>query len=201
MTKMKKWLAVLLCMAMLAGIGGIGASAAGPERPDNFTYFLYDIADIALKTLVKGITLFYPPSSIPNKVPESTNFYPGMAKFKKVPAKTSDYTWELGYAKASLTEGLDDKFLSSLYVTGAVDPLGKRTLTEILDPPMAHATALSDGKNGKVIFVSLDAFGITSVDVGKIRAALQDFAKKNNIVSINVSALHQHSVIDRKSVV
>ncbi|MCL2299106.1 MAG: hypothetical protein FWC27_03040, partial [Firmicutes bacterium] len=85
-----------------------------------------------------------------------------------------------------------------LFVTGAVDPFGKRTVSEILDPPMAHVTALSDGRNGTAVFVSLDAFGITSVDVGRIRAALKDFAADpaNNIISINVSALHQHSVID-----
>jgi len=193
--KMKKWLAALLCAALLAGIGSIGAAAAGPERPDDLTYALYDVADFAAKGLLKGISLLFPPIGIPCEMPASVNFYPGMAKFKAVPASPS-YTWQLGYAKASVTEGLSDSFIKKLFVTGAVSPFGKRTVSEILDPPMAYVTALSDGANGTVVFVSLDAFGITSYDVGNIRAALKDFAKDNNIISINVSALHQHSVID-----
>ena len=193
--KMKKRFAVLLCVALLAGIGSIGAAAAGPERPDDTTYFLYDVADFAAKGLLKGISLLFPPISIPCEMPESVNFYPGMAKFKAVPASPS-YAWKLGYAKAAVTDGLSDVFIKKLFVTGAVDPFGKRTVSEILDPPMAYVTALSDGANGTVVFVSLDAFGITSYDVGNIRAALKDFAKDNNIISVNVSALHQHSVID-----
>jgi len=191
--KTKKTLALLLSIAILAGIGGIGAAAAGPQRPDETTYKLYNVADWAARGLLKGIALLFPPVGIPCAMPESENFYPGKAQFAAAP--TGD-TWELGYAKASLTEGLSDDFISKLCVTGTVDVLGRRRVTEILDPPMAHATALSDGANGTAVFVSLDAFGITSADVGKIRAALKDFAAGNGIVSINVSALHQHSVID-----
>jgi len=187
--------AVLLCVALLAGVGGVGAAAAGPQRPDNTTYFFYNIADFAARGLLRGLALLFPSIGTPSKMPESVNFYPGMAKFKEVPASPS-YNWELGFAKAAVTDGLDDNFISKLFVTGAVDPLGKRTVSEILDPPMAYVTAMSDGSNGTAVFVSLDAFGITSTDVGNIRAALKDFVKDKNIVSINVSALHQHSVID-----
>ena len=193
--KTKRWIAVILCAAMLAGLGGAGAAAAGPERPDDTTYLLYDIADFAAKALLKGIALLFPPIGTPSAMPESVNFYPGMAKFKEIPANPS-YTWALGYAKAAVTEGLDDDFISGLFVTGTLDIVGKRKVSEIHDPPMAYVTALSDGSNGTAVFVSLDAFGITSYDVGNIRAALKDFAKDKNIVSINVSALHQHSVVD-----
>ena len=193
--KAKRWIAALLCAAMLAGVGGVGAAAAGPERPDDMTYMLYNVADVAARGLLKGITVLIPPIGIPGKMPESVNFYPGMAKFKALPSNPG-YTWKLGHAKAAVTDGLSDNFIGKLFVSGAVDPLGKRTVTEILDPPMAYATALSDGGNGTAVFVSLDAFGITSYDVGNIRAALKDFAAANNIVSINVSALHQHSTVD-----
>ena len=78
-----------------------------------------------------------------------------------------------------------------------MDIVGKRTVSETVDPPMVRVTALSDGSDrGKVLFISIDAFGLTSTDVLKVRAALRDFADKNNIVSINVSAMHQHSVVD-----
>ena len=187
--------AVVLCAALLAGAAGIGAAAAGPQRPESdATYILYSAADFAAKAALKGVALAFPPIGIPCKMPESVNFYPGMEKFERtVPAS---YTWKLGYAKAAVTEGLSDSFISKLFVTGAVAPFGTRTVSEILDPPMAYVTALSDRSNGTAVFVSLDAFGITSYDVGNIRAALKEFAKDNNIISINVSALHQHSVID-----
>ena len=192
---LQKLMAALLCVALLAGVGAIGAAAEGPQRPDDTTYMLYNVADFAARGLLRGLALLFPPIGTPSKMPESVNFYPGMAKFKEVPASPS-YNWELGFAKAAVTDGLDDDFISKLFVTGAVDPFGKRTVSEILDPPMAYVTALSDGSNGTALFISLDAFGITSYDVGNIRAALKDFAKEKGIVSINVSALHQHSVID-----
>ena len=192
---LQKLIAVLTCAALLAGVGGIGAAAAGPQRPDDLTYMLYSVADVMVRGLLKGITTLIPPIGTPSKMPESVNFYPGMAKFKAVPASPG-YTWKLGHAKAAVTDGLDDAFIKKLFVSGNVDFLGKRTVSEILDPPMAYVTALSDGSNGITVFVSLDAFGITSYDVGNIRAALKDFAAQNNIVSINVSALHQHSTVD-----
>jgi len=194
--QLKKWAAIILCITLLTGVGGIDAAAAGPQRPDEVTYKLYNVADWAVKGLLKGIALLFPPVGIPCKMPESVNFYPGAEKFAAMPDTPSYNKWQLGYAKASVTEGLSDAFIKKLFVTGSLDIIGKRTVSEILDPPMAYATALSDGANGTAVFVSLDAFGITSVDVGRIRAALKGFAADKGIVSINVSALHQHSVID-----
>ena len=192
---LKKWAAILLCAALLAGAGSMGAAAEGPQRPDDLTYKLYDIADWAARGLLKGVALLFPPIGIPCEMPESVNFYEGTAPFAAMPA-TPSYTWQLGHAKASGTEGLSDEFISKLFVTGTLDIIGKRKVTEIKDPPMAYVTALSDGVNGTAVFVSLDAFGITSYDVGNIRAALKDFAEDKDIRSINVSALHQHSTVD-----
>lgn len=193
--KIKKWLAILLCAALLAGIGGVGAAAAGPQRPDDVTYKLLDAADWVFKGVLKGLALLFPPVGIPCEMPGSVNFYEGVTPFADMPAAPGE-TWRLGYAKADVTDGLEWDFIKKLFVTGAIDPFGKRTVTEIKDPPTARATALSDGRGSTAVFVSLDAFGITSYDVGNIRAALKEVAEENHIISINVSALHQHSVID-----
>jgi len=195
---LQKIAAVLLCAALLAGFGAVGAAAEGPQRPDsNLTYALYSVADVAFKALLKGIALLIPPIGIPGKMPESVNFFPGMGEFKAVPADPS-YTWKLGYAKASVTDTYEGD-VNELFVTGTLDIIGKRKVSEIKDPPMAYVTALGDGER-TAVFVSLDAFGITSHDVGLIRAALKEFvestADTRNIVSINVSALHQHSTVD-----
>ncbi len=195
-TNLKKLCAVVLCIVMLAGAGIVGASADGPQKPTPAMDAVYDIGDFAFKTLLKGITLLFPPIGIPSQFPESKDFYPGMKSFKKLPANPS-YTWKLGHAEANLLKGLSDEFIKTLDVSGALDLTGKRKVTEVLDPPMSRVTALSDNSGrGIVVFVSLDGFGITSVDVRKIRAAVRDFAKEKNIVSINVSALHQHSTVD-----
>ena len=60
-----------------------------------------------------------------------------------------------------------------------------------------RVVCLNDGSGrGTVAFASLDAFGLSMPDVREIRARLADFAKSNNIVSINVTVLHQHSCVD-----
>ena len=190
---MKKLLACLLCLSLLFGTGTLSVHAAAP-KPENATIsFVYDLADFILKTLVKGIAMLYPAKGIPDEMPPSDNFYPGTAEFDRSAPLGGD--WQLGYADACLTEGID-VLGETYYIAGGLEPLGDRVVKEILDPPMVFATALSDGRSGTVLFLSLDAFGLTSVDVGNIRAALRDFAAANNIVSINVSSLHQHSTID-----
>lgn len=192
---MKKLCAIVLCTALLAGTGATGAFAAGPERPSAVLGVVYDIGDFVVKGLIKGISLLFPPAGIPSEFPESPAFPKGTGEFVQEAAPGN--VWKLGHASESLLEGFDDAFIKKLYVSGALDPLGKRTVSDVLDPPMTRVTALSDGSGrGTAVFISIDGFGITSVDVGKIRAALADYAQKNNIVSINVSALHQHSTID-----
>ena len=42
----------------------------------------------------------------------------------------------------------------------------------------------------------IDGYGIARGDVLAIRERLASFAKENNIISINISVLHQHSLID-----
>ncbi len=191
---LKKLCAVVMCVALLAGIGAVNTTAGNTDSASAMN-ILYDIGDVAFKGLLKIITILFPPIGIPREFSEG-NFLPGMTEFKELPADPS-YTWKLGYAQADLLEGLDDAFIKTLAVSGILDILGKRTVSEVLDPPMARVTALSDGSgNGTVLFVSIDGFGISSVDVGRIRAAVKDFANENNIVSINVSALHQHSTVD-----
>jgi len=66
-----------------------------------------------------------------------------------------------------------------------------------MDDQMLRVTALSDGSGrGAVVFISVDAYGITSADIGKIRRAALALDGMGDVVSLNVSSLHQHSVID-----
>jgi len=193
---LRKHIAILICAALLIGMFATGAAAA--EKPGSKAVsFLYDVGDFAAKALIKGITLLFPDFRTPFCFPDNDDFYPGMEAFEDLPSLPEYDTWELGFAQASLTDAFSGAQLRKFYVTGALDVIGKRNVSEIHDPPMIRATALSDGSGrGTVLFLSIDAFGITSTDVLRVRAALREFAADNDIISINVSVLHQHSVVD-----
>ncbi|MDR1928371.1 MAG: hypothetical protein LBQ33_07030 [Oscillospiraceae bacterium] len=197
--KWKRTLAVLLSVCLLFGSMIAPSAAEGQAAPDDTTAFFYDLGDKLLKGLLTGITALIPSLPMPSSYTQSQDFYPGMDAFQTEP--DSDAQWLLGYASGSLlTENvLDGKHYVSGGLVGAGQTvlIDKKTPTEIIDDQRVRVTALSDDSgNGTVLLISLDAFGITSKDVRRIREQLRTFAKANNIVSINVSALHQHSVID-----
>ncbi|MDR1463901.1 MAG: hypothetical protein LBJ11_01190 [Oscillospiraceae bacterium] len=188
----KKLLAVLLCAALTAGAFATPAAAA--EKPSAAMGAVYSVGDWALKGLLKLITVLMPQPNTPCEFPESKNFFPGDSQFLPVdPAKT---TWELGFAQRDMTSGVDI-FDGNHYVTGGLAPFSKRNPTDVLDEPTARITVLDDKTGrGLVAFVSIDAFGITSADVANIRDAVVNTVPWKTFRSINVSALHQHSVID-----
>ena len=103
--------------------------------------------------------------------------------------------WSAGYAYGSLLEGLDI-FDGSYYMAGTLEPIAGRVPTAVIDDQGVSVYALSDGTSGIVVQAVVDGYGIARGDVLEIRNRLKDFAAANNIISINVSALHQHSGID-----
>ncbi|MCL2301421.1 MAG: hypothetical protein FWC27_14860 [Firmicutes bacterium] len=196
MKHIKKLSALLLCMALGMGVFTFPAAAALEETPppSKAMSLLYDAGDFAVRGIAGAITWLIPDRHTPREFPESADFLPGHAAFLNAPAPGA--RWRLGYARASLLEDYD-VLDGNHYVTGALDVINKRVPTSIVDDQAIRVTALSDGSGrGAAVFVSLDSYGITSTDVRKIRAALRPFLEAHKVVSLNVSALHQHSVID-----
>jgi len=190
-------LGLLLSLSLLFGIAfstAIPASAADrPEKLDPTTYFLYDVADAVLLPLLRVFGYLFPSVKIPSKY-DGKGFMPGMQTFLKAPATGAQ--WHAGYASASLLEG-QDVFDGKHYIGGGLSTTEKKNPEAILDDQRVRVTAINDGSGrGTVILATIDGFGFTSHDVRIIRGMLEDFAKANNIVSINISVLHQHSVID-----
>ena len=71
------------------------------------------------------------------------------------------------------------------------------TVEEVLDDMNVYTVVMDDGSGrGKVAFCTIECIGISNKDIRDIRAMLSDYAKANNIVSINVTATHCHSEID-----
>lgn len=120
-------------------------------------------------------------------------FYKGEDKFET--EVTADSVWSAGYAYGSLLEGVDP-LSGEYYLAGALQTFTKKTPKEILDDQGVNVYALSDGTSGIVVQAVIDGYGIARGDVLKIREKLADFAKENQIISLNISVLHQHSAID-----
>ncbi len=130
------------------------------------------------------------------------NFYAGMDKFIDEPQ--GNKVWSLGYGKGSV---LPADFGEKKYAKGAYLPyvFGNEMYADEEDGQkedlMARAVVMDDGSGrGKVVFIALDAMGFANADVRQVRAALKDIAKKNNIVSINISCTHIHTGIDSQGV-
>lgn len=122
------------------------------------------------------------------------NFLAGTETFLDQPAENA--VWSLGYGQRSV---LPPDFGEKAYARGGMLPYA--LTTETFNDLKARTVVLDDGSGrGKVAFVGLDCVGIANSDVRKIRAAVADFARENNIVSINVSATHTHSGIDTQGV-
>ncbi|MEI6580238.1 MAG: hypothetical protein WCN92_12375, partial [Eubacteriales bacterium] len=118
------------------------------------------------------------------------NFYKGMETFADKAAAGAH--WSLGYAEKSI---LPADFGKRAYIRGSMAPYA--STKETFDDIRTRTVILDDGSGrGKVVFASIDCMGLANADVRKIREAVADFAKANNIVSINVSATHTHSGID-----
>ena len=157
------------------------------------------LSNVLITVLGKGINLFIPKTPALNSyadfnLDEYGNFYAGMDEFLDEPAAGA--RWSLGYAQESI---LPDDFGTVPYTMGGYGLMAETT--ETFDGLWVRTIVLDDGSGrGKVAFCVLDAIGIANADVRLIRAAVADFAKANDIVSINVSVTHTHSGIDLQGV-
>ncbi len=172
---------------------GIGFSTTD-EAKTVLTRIMYKAVDWLINKLVAIIDYFYPGREWIDKDDYvSENFLSGMDTFRTSPA--ADAVWSLGYASESLQTGneLDGKH----YVGGSLSFPSPKLVTAVYDDQRVRTIALNDGSgSGTLVFATLDAYGLSNTDVRKIRARLESFAEENNIISINVSVLHQHSCVD-----
>ncbi len=157
------------------------------------------LSNVLINVIGKALNLAIP--STPALTPyadfnldDYENFYPGMSDFLDAPAAGAK--WHLGYAQESI---LPDDFGTVPYTMGGYGLMAETT--ETFDGLWVRTIVLNDGTGrGNVVFAVLDAIGIANYDVRLIREALADFAKANNIVSLNVSVTHTHSGIDLQGV-
>ncbi|MBE6772906.1 MAG: hypothetical protein E7544_01655 [Ruminococcaceae bacterium] len=204
MKKAKKIIAVLLTVVLVALIAAAPVSAAskvdpseGPmQKLESIFYMLLDkliyVVGKALNTFIPGLDWG---DSWQNYDDYQTpaDFYQGETAFET--EVKSDAVWSAGYSYGSLLEGLDI-LGGSFYMAGSLQAIEGKKPTAIVDDQGVSVYAISDGVSGTVVQAVIDGYGIARADVLEIRSRLAAFAAENDIISINVSVLHQHSAID-----
>ena len=203
MTKAKKLLAVILAVSILFDCFAPAAAAAeysenGYSVSDRLSHAFYKIVDKLIDIIGKVLNTLLPGLNWTSRISSLKSYIPETAFMGEETFDTEvkpDAKWSMGFADASLLEGLDIRD-GSYYLAGSLEAVDGRIPTEIVDDQTVNVYAISDGVSGTVVHVVLDGYGIARGDVLEIRSRLERFARENDIISINVSVLHQHSCID-----
>lgn len=198
MKKALKVLALIMSLVFVMSAIVVPVSAVDEEPVAEVSAIekgFFNLTDDLVNGLVSAIASIIPkPQHWTNAADyTSENVLAGTEKFLDAPAEGAK--WSLGYAQNSIIEG-QHVIGKDHYVSGGISITAKYP-TKIVDDSKVRVIAMNDGSGrGTVVFAVLDAYGLANRDVREIRARIADFAKKNNIVSINVAVLHQHSAVD-----
>lgn len=190
----KKALAVILSVSVLFAAFTLPANALSVSGfKDSITNSFYTIADKVIQLLVGGISSLIKDPGWQNKEDYvSEGFLEGMSEDEFEDTASDSARWYVGYSSASLLTG--NELDGNHYVGGSLS-ITKKVATAIYDDQKVRTVAMSDGR-GISIFASLDTYGLVNTDIREIRRRLADYASEKNIISINISSLHQHSCID-----
>ena len=198
--KLVKIIALVMSFAMLFTIGTVmpvSATDGAEEVPEvsAIEKGFFNFTDVLVNGIVSAIASIIPaPLSWVDEADYNSEYVPaGTDVFLDTPAEGAQ--WSLGYAQESILEG-QQVLGNSHYVSGGISITAKYP-TKIVDDSKVRVIAMNDGSGrGTVVFAVIDAYGLANNDVKEIRKRIDAFAKANNIVSVNVSVLHQHSAVD-----
>ena len=187
----------LKLVAATAAGAGLAYFLKAKTQDEEFKLKVKQTSAGALSKSLEGLNTVLPTQPWPH-IEEyvSENFYQGHEKFRDTSKRGSK--WQIGYAKASLAP--DDYLLKDYYLGGFLTH-PPSTVKSVLDDIAVRAVCLDDDSGrGMAVFAVIDCIGLSGTDVRAIRALLADFAKANNIVSINISSTHCHSGIDTQGI-
>lgn len=155
---------------------------------------MFDFLDGVVNGLVKGIAALMPVPESWRDTESPEGFMQGSGEFISEPAENA--AWRLGYDSRSLLPENKDEVIGKYYVAGTISTSNKYA-TSVEDDLLVRTVAISDGPDRPTsVFCAIDSYGMSLADVREIRMRLVDWAKENNVCSISVSVLHQHSAID-----
>ena len=204
MKNLKKVIAIVLAAIMVMMTMAVPAFAGDDDldpsvdASSKFKSVLYSIIDKIISFALKILNVIIPGRDWGKNWPKTEEyssgdgFSAGDATFTDTVSENA--VWSMGYAKASLLTGLD-VMDGTYFMGGSLEPLNGRTPERVVDDQQVVVYAISDG-SGIVVHAVIDCFGLPRGEVVKIRQDLAEWASENNVTSIQVSALHQHSCID-----
>ncbi len=210
MKSFKKVLALVLAVIMIAAAAIPGATAAKKEKTEADLIKEASIKTKIVNTLVDDIIL----DSLGRIIPrmdfvrndaedlDDSFFFEGNDVI--LPTASDKFVWNVGYGSESIIP--DDFGVPFKYARGSYCPWGysRDFYTDDDGNPedlKVRAVAFDDNTGrGVSVICSVDCIGISNRDVLKIREGLADVAKQNNIVSVEISAIHSHMSIDSQGV-
>ena len=192
----KKILALTLSVVMVFSVFMVPVSACIKTETINIENTLNLCLDVLIHRILTVLNVFWPGydgdwDQIDDY--ETSNFYEGEKEFDK---NTRDGSgWYLGYAGASLLDGLDI-MNGEYFLAGSLEVFEGRVPVKINDDQRVRVYAISDGVSGIMVHAVIDGFGMSRGDVQIIRNMVEKAVSGYDIISLNVSVLHQHSCID-----
>ncbi|MBR2316207.1 MAG: hypothetical protein IKA56_06135 [Clostridia bacterium] len=200
MKRVKKISATVISLLLVFALTFSASASLGVENNTGYVSeniivkSFFNIVDRLMDIALDYITDFMvtPPSWESGEVPEG--FMAGTETFTKEADKNGK--WLLGYDSRSLLPENKEDIIGKLFVAGTI-AFDDKTATSVVDDLKVRTFALNDNSGtGTAVFAVVDSYGLALGDVREIRMRLADFAKANNINSITVSVLHQHSAVD-----
>lgn len=194
----KKITALVLCFVLMGTISVPSFAAFDPTASvsapvSTMKKSVYNVLDKVINSLVGAIAGFIPePVDWVNKADYNVAAQKGTENFLDAPAQGA--YWSMGFSSASILTG---KELDGKHFVGGSLSVSDKTATALHDDLKVRVIAMSDNSGrGTAVFAVVDAYGLANVYVEEIRAAVKDFCQDNNVVSVNVAVLHQHSAVD-----
>ena len=190
-------IAILLVFTMaFSAFASVGAEVNARDLfvADKAERVFFNGLDVVVDALVQAIASIIPtPKYWFDKEPVP-GFMEGTTEF--LDKSQAGTTWSLGYDSRSLLPENKEAVIGKYYVGGTIGFDGKLA-TSVEDDLLVRTVALNDSTGrGTAVFTVLDSYGLSLTDVREIRTRLADWSKENNINSITVSVLHQHSAVD-----
>ncbi len=194
----KKILSVFLAVILSFSVVAVPVAACVQVESINIENTFNLCLDVLIHRILAVLNVFWPGYDGEwEKIEdyEAENFYEGEKKFDN--NVTKDSRWSLGYAGASLLEDID-VMNGEYFLAGSLEVIAGRVPTKVNDDQRVRVYAISDGVSGIAVQAVIDGFGLSRGDVQEIRSRIEKLAQMqgHNIISMNVSVLHQHSCID-----
>lgn len=190
-------IAILLVFAMtFSAFASVGTQVNARELfvASKAERVIFDALDVVVNTLVKAIASFIPTPDYWFEKDDVPGFMEGTTEF--LDKSQAGSTWSLGFDSRSLLPENKEDVIGKYNVAGSIGIAGKLA-TSVEDDLLVRTAVLNDSTGrGSTVFAILDSYGLSLSDVREIRTRLADWAKENDINSITVSVLHQHSAID-----